>query len=297
MTTNNLDHYFDKQPGIVDKDMKISLFNFQIKCAPWPFVDDFKIQYSNIFYQGIFEAISAAGIPKNSLTFTPPEVAVGINQQKGEGTTGWFGIGYNEPGKSFGITIDDKTFQIQSANIRLQDLVFLAQKVFSRITSALSSEALAAPYQLNERAHTIGYYFHTNHRLGNDKVQNTKVKNYDVLSEALFLDRKPGGKGTKSVENAFPSLGVEKYIRLDMTQHALKTIDGNNYNTALTIEGPMNEGNSRLELNAGLRMEEEFGFDLQSGLNWNTAFISFYREIILKRFFENLLCSTEAVSN
>jgi hypothetical protein len=293
METNELVRYFDAQPAIVDRNLEISMFSLRVECAPWPFPDDFKIQYSNIVYQAIFDIISKAGIAKSGLSFTSPKKALEVNKLQGEGTTGWFGISYRQPGKEFGITVDDSILQIRCSDILLEDLVELADQVFSKITEAWCSETLAQPAKLEERAHTVDYSFDINIRLGNDKVQQKLVPNYELITEALSLKRSPKGKGTVAIAEALPVLGIEKYIRMDFTQHALKELDNHKFNTGFVIEAPFNENNSILSLRNFLRMEDDFEFNLSAALNWQTALISFYRELVLKRFLENLLCSTE----
>jgi hypothetical protein len=289
---STLKAYFDSQPEVVNKDLELHTFCLSVRCAPWPFPDELKIQYSNIFYQAIFGIIAEAGIPKSSLSFTSPEKALELNKREGDRTTGWFAIGYKEPGKRFGITVDDEVFQIRCDGILLKDLVALADSVFSRITEAWRSDGLAKPVLLDSRAHTVDYTFEFLIRLGNDKVQQKPVRNYELLTQALSLNRPPQTTGAKSVLDALPSVGCESYVRMDFAQHAIKTIDGKPFNIGFMIEGPFNENNSTLRLLTFLRMEEEFGFDLATGLKWETAFASFLRDIVLKRFFANLLCST-----
>lgn len=291
--TIELSKYFEGQPDIVDKNLEISLFGLQVKCAPWPFPDDFKIQYSNIFYQAIFDILSKAGIPKTGLNFTTPEKALQINKTRGEGSIGWFGMSYQVPGKDFGITVDDTVFQIRCEDIRLEDLVKLVDGVFSHITSAWLDDTLASPAQLLERAHTVEFSFQSNFRLGKDKVQQTPVPNYKLVREALSLDREPHSNGGLAISEALPVLGVDQIIRTDFTQYALKELDNHLYNMGIEIQGPFNENNSILALKSFIRMEDDFEFDLSAGLNWNTAFVSFYRELILKRLMANMFCSTE----
>lgn len=284
--------YFKKQPAIVAGDLELRSFAISVRSAPWPFPDDLKVQYSNIFYQTIFSIIAEAGIPKSSLSFTSPEKALEINKSEGDRTTGWFGMTYKEPGKEFGLTVDDEIFQIRCDGILLKDLVNLASSIFSRITDALISENLAKPVLLLDRVHTVDYAFNTVFRLGTDKIQQRQVKNYELLSEALSLGRVPNGDAQRAVADALPTIGTEQFIRMDYTQHAIKTIDGQKFNVGLLVQCPFNEANSLLDVTTFLRGEEEFGFDLQASLKWETALVSFFREIILKRFLDNLLCST-----
>jgi hypothetical protein len=288
---NQLASFFDGQPDIVARDMEIETFAFQIRFASWPFPDEFKISYSNVFYQAIFEIMAEAGLRRSSLDFTSPEAAIKYNQRGGN--TGWFAIAHKEPGKEFALTIDDTTFQIRSSDLRLETIVWLADKVYSRITDALRSAALAGPARLVERAHTIQYILETSLRLGDNKIQGDQVKNWQILCEALGLNQSPKGKGKKATADAFQSVGVEEYIRLDVTQHALKKIDGCFFNTGIIVEAPFNERNTILNIRSFLGMEEDFEFELDKGLNWDTALVSFFREIILKRFYENLLCTTK----
>lgn len=293
MSNKKLNTFFKDQPDCVNENLKLSQFGLQIQCAPWLFSDKFKIEYSNILFQKILETIVASGLPKNSINITTPAQALEINRQQGDRTTGWFAIGYSEPGKQFAITIDDQVFQIRCTNIFLRELIFLSKKVFSPITIAFSSDDLAKPLKLFERVHTINYQFKSLLRLGNDKIQKTPVKNYQILSEALSLNRNSTTKGKKDVRNAFPSIGAEKYVMLDVTQSVLKEIDGHTFNIRTLLQGPLNEANSLLDVHAELAMDQEFDFDIDAGLSWETACSSFYRDIILKRFLANLLCSTE----
>lgn len=287
-----MDDYFVKQPEVVSRDLKLERFAFSLRFAPWPFPDAFKVEFSNVLYRSIFQIIAEAKIPKASLTFTSPEKALEINRTRGEGTTGWFGIGYQEPGKSFGITVNQDVFQIRCDGIRLNDLVNLAKNIFSHITAQLVSPMLAEPAMLQERVHTVDYTFVTQLRLGADKVQQKPVLNYELLSKALSLDRKPSGNGQKSIADALLAIGPERFVRMDFTQHALKILDGHMFNTGFALECPYNENNSIVQLLTFVRAEEEFGLDLVAALNWETALQSFFRDIVLKRFLDNLFCST-----
>lgn len=288
---STLASYFDGQPDTVARNMEINTFAFQISFAPWPFPDGFKITYSNVFYQAIFAIMDQAGLRRSSLSFTSPEEAIKYNERGGN--TGWFAIAHKEPGKEFALTIDNEMFQIRSSELRLETVIWLADKVYSRITEALNSEELSGPAKLKERAHTVQYMIESSLRLGKHKVQGDQVKNWQIMSEALGLNQSPKGKGKLAVSDAFQSIGVEEYVRLDVTHHALKTIDNSVFNTCVVLEAPFNERNTRLDIKTFLRMEEDFGFDLDKGLNWDTALVSFFREIVLKRFYENLLCTTE----
>ena len=48
-----------------------------------------------------------------------------------------------------------------------------------------------------------------------------------MLTEALSLNRSARPKGTLAVAEALPVLGVEKYIRMDFKQYAIKHLGGN----------------------------------------------------------------------
>lgn len=292
MTSQKLSEFFDSQPDLVDRSMKIDMFGMQVGCAPWPFPDELKIEYSNVFYRAIYDIIVKSGIPRSSISYTTPEEAIEFNK-RASGRTGWFAISYNNPGENFSITVDDKVFQIRSSNLRLESLVKLADMIFSKVTEAWCSEPLAKPVLLQDRAFNVDYTFKTNLRLEKHKVQETKVKNYDLLTEMLSLDRKASTNGVKSASEALLSVGFDNVVRMDFKQHATKEIDGQNYNTGIILDGPFNENNSTLDITNFLRTEEEFGFNLNAGLRWDTALISFYRDIVIKRFLANLLCSTE----
>ncbi|SDH27333.1 hypothetical protein [Roseospirillum parvum] len=292
----SLSTYFENQPKIVDQNLKIEVFGLQVRCAPWPFPDEFKIEYAKLFYTRIYEIMLDAGLPRSSLSFTDPQSAAHINKLRGDASLGWFGMSSKVPGKEFGITVSDEVLQIRCDGLRLESLVSLSERIFSRITAAWCSEDLAKPTFLLNRAHTIDFYFDFNLRVGNHKIQKRKMKNYELLSEAFSLDKKIQSEGKLDVSHAIPIIGVDQYIRMDFRQHALKEIDGFPFNTIISIEAPYNEQNSIISVNSSLRMEDEFGFDLSSGLNWETAFVSFFRDIILKRFLENFFCSTEFLS-
>lgn len=286
------DKYFVNQPSIVNPHFELGSFGLQVRCAPWPFPDKFKIEYSNMLYRSIFEIISAAGLPRSGLTYTSPEKALKLNESQGEGSTGWFGVTHAIPGKEFGITVSGDILQIRCDNIVLGNLVILAEKVFSKITDAWRSGDLGGVALLEQRAHTIDFTFKYIIRLGQDKVQNEIKKNYEILSEALSLDRAEAKSGGLSIKEAFPSIGVDECVRMDFSQNALKKIDGSLFTTGFKIEAPFNENNSVLSISNFLRMEDDFDFDLEAGLNWETAYASFFRDIVLKRFLENFLCST-----
>jgi hypothetical protein len=292
MATPNLKTFFEAQPVVVSRELEIETYALSLACAPWPFPDELKIDYSNVFYRAIFDAIASAGIPIRHLSFTGPEEALQINKRQGGRSTGWFGISYKEPGKGFGITIDDQVFQIRCDNILLKDLVYLVDSVFSRITAILRSDGLAKPILLDTRAHSVDHNFEIRLRLGNHKVQQRPVKNFEILTEALSLNRTAPSAGTKAVSDALTSVGAERFMRMDFKQHVLKTIDGVPFITGFIIEAPFNENNSVLDITTFVRSEEESKFNLDAGLNWDTAFTSFFRDIFLKRFLDNLLCST-----
>lgn len=284
--------YFKSQPSIVSPDLELRNFAMSAECAPWPFSDQFKVDYSELFYQVIFGIMNGAGMPKASLSYTSPKKALEINKLQGEGTTGWVGISYKEPGREFGLTLDDTIFQIRCQGIRLEGLVELAGNIFSLITEAWASKELAEPLRLRERLHTMDFTFTQTFRLGKDKVQQKQVVNFDLLAQALSLNRKPKGKGEKSASDAYLALGAERFIRMDFKQHAIKTVDGHKLNVGTKVEAPFNEGNTILDITSFARSEEDFGFSADNLPSWETVMVSFYRELFLKRFLDNLLCST-----
>jgi hypothetical protein len=287
----NFSDYFEGQPAIVNPRAKFG-FAFALRTAPWPFEDGFKLQFSNVFHKTIFETLITNSVPPGSVTFTPPEKALRISSS-GIGQTGWFALGSNSPGRSFGITIDDEVFQIRSEGINLSNLVQLAGDVFQPVVATLLRSELAEPLLLNDRCFSVLHSFTSTIRLGADKVQQQPTLNCRLMTEALSMDAPPNANGMKSVRSAIPSIGGEDYIRIDYNQHTLKTINGRRAKIITKVEAPYNEQNSILSLTNVYELEKDFDFALQYAADWETPFAHFLRDIIMKRFLDNLLCNTE----
>lgn len=296
-STNLLVTYFEGQPPVVDKNTKIQTFTVMVTFAPWPFPEDFKVRFAEVFYQQIFQVMLAAQLPIGRLVFQTPESLMAtsalLKQMGNDARTGWFTVAYREPGREFGVTLSETVFQIRCDNIRLEDLVFLADRVFSKITQILTSEQLAQFTMLEKRAASVAYTFVNSYKLGDDKVQKKPTPNYKIMSSALALDRKIPTSDERNPQHALQTIGIERYIRVDFAQHALKTLRGHIYNIILSLEAPFNEKNSVLNLTSVIKMEEDFGFDLKAGLNIEVALVDFYRDIIIRRFLDNLLCTVD----
>jgi hypothetical protein len=88
-------------------------------------------------------------------------------------------------------------------------------------------------------------------------------------------------------------LGTEEYTRLEFVQHASKTLRGHVYNTKLDVKALPEEDQSTLRVTATLSMEDTLGVDLSTSPEVEIAFVDFYRDMVLKRFLTNLLCTTD----
>jgi hypothetical protein len=299
MTFASLDNYFTNQPAIVDKRLKLDTFAISVKVAPWPFPEQFKAQFAELFYKNMFQAIVEAKLPVGRLRFVQPQDAFAIGElyrrigtQQPNAVVPWFSIAYQEPGRDFVVSVSDEMFQIRSDGNLLGDIVYLSERIFTRITKLLLSDQLAQATLIHERTSSVSFNFENRLRLGTDKIQDKVVPNYKIMTAALSLDRPTMNSDEKRIEDALRSVGVESYVRIDYMQHALKSLRENTYKTVISLEAPANESNGIIFVNTGLVMEEDYGLNLDAGLSLEVALLDFYRDIVLKRFLDNLLCTT-----
>lgn len=289
--------YFTNQPIIVDRSKLgiVNSFSIAASFAPFPFDDNQRHGTITVLYDSLFSLFAKVGLRKNSISFTSnikqDEYSIisrpnlEERQQKA-----WFIINYTEPGRSFRISLSDTRFTISAESLALNDLVNLCDTVFHDTLAILITSPVAEQLSTHERATSIDYIFYSKYRIGDDLIQQKASKNHQVVAKALALDRQPA-PGVRTEVNALPSLGIEEVIRVDFNQHALKQIGESLYNTKIRLEAPFNEGNSIIYVTATLAMEEEFGFSLVKGIDTKIALVDFYRDIVLKRFIDNLLCS------
>ncbi len=295
--SQNWTSFFDGVSG-ADRNTKIDIFGFAVRTAPWPFETQVKLETASLFYRLIFDTIHTAGWPIGTLRYTSPEVAMAINahsRQIGGEMTGWFGIDYREPGREFGITVDENHIQIRTGQILLADLVELTKAVFEPLSSALLVPEIDQMLRTAARCSGVNFIFENNFILGSDRLNpQVAVHNYDLMAQALNLRSTGNGQTLDpSTADALPSLGTKQFIRVDYTQHAIKRYGDRDYNVMVCIEAPWNRTQRRLDVRTELRMEEEFGLDLTEALDWKVALGDFYRDTILQRLFRNLFWRTE----
>ena len=298
MTTQaNWDDYFAVKPPI--DDTLIVEHGLAIWLAPWPLPDELKTEYAKVLYRRIFAIMKKAGLPTGNLKFTDPEMAVAINKARAargsDGHVGWFSVSYTQPGSEFSMSVDNDVIQIRFGSKPLKQQVEIVRFVAENITDALLDEDLERPLQIKARAHRVEYRFDHQLELGTHKNDGTDVLNFQVMADALGLQQQPNDQTeNKKITNAIPSLGIEKFIRVDYKHHALITLRGDKYNMFLGMKAPWNVTQRRLDISAHLRMEEEFGLDIPKALDWTVSWFDFYRDIVVQRFLSNLLTYANA---
>lgn len=283
--TQALDSYFEKQPDIVDPNAIVSLFSLQISYAPWPFDEELRIEFAEGLYRVLFEIITSSKLPVGHLEYLRPK----------EGHDPWVLIKYNWPGRSFTVRFDDTKCLVACSAIQLKNLVFLAKTVFSKLTQHLYAEPLGPAARLADRTDSISYAFTDRLRIGDHKVQGRPVKNFEIVGGALSLNKAAKGGAQLNVEDALLAVGVEDYIRVDFTQLAIKTLRNRRFVTGLSMEAPFNEEQTLLDITSNIKMDEEMELSFDDALDWEIPLIDFYRDVVLRRFYSNLLCSVEYV--
>ena len=147
--------------------------------------------------------------------------------------------------------------------------------------------------QIKGRTHSSEFRFDHELDLGTHKIENRPVQNYEILADALSLRQRPlDASAEKRVESALPSLGVERFVRIDYKHHGIIELRGHKYNSLLVMEAPWNVTKRRLEISTMVRMDAEFGLRFPEAVDWKVACFDFYRETILRRFLANLLAYT-----
>lgn len=298
MPKTYFDDYFKKPAPAVAKaeNSKLAKFSARIGFAPYPFDDDEREVATKLLFGEFFRVFEAAGLRRNSIELVSRinrlrHYVISVPEPDERQKKSWFHMRYTEPGRAFTISLSDTEFEIAAENLKLHNVVQLAAEVFHQLMASMTGAPLADALKVHERAMSVDYVFRCEYRIETDKVQLQIKKNHQIIHKALELERKVSAGRAET--NAFPSLGMESFIRVDFNQHGLKQFRGQPYNIKVRAEAPFNEGNSIIYVSAVLAMEEEFGFELLKAVNTEIPLIDFYREIILKRFIDNLLCTVD----
>ncbi|MBI2433135.1 MAG: hypothetical protein HYV26_09715 [Candidatus Hydrogenedentes bacterium] len=287
--------FFDISPTL-DENLRVRT-TFSIWMTRWPIPNDVKTEYSNLLFRQIFDYMRKQQLPTGSLNFTDPEIAVAINSHQRAtgrgGRVGWFVVNYNLPGREFTINIDDEVIQITIHVKNLRNLVETIHLLVEGLTGLFLQEDLDKLLLAQKRSHNVEFLFYHELELGQHKIENRQVHNFEILRDALALTQRPVTiDQAKSVQNAIPSLGIEQFIRIDYKHHGIVELAGHKYNSFVALEAPWNVYQRRLDLSASIRMEEEFGLQFPLAVDWRIATIDFYRDVILRRFLVNLLAYT-----
>ena len=276
---------------------KVSNFRILISFAPYPFTDIERYDSAKVLYECIFEVFMDHDLRRRSTEYWTDINLNTINQATNYNSTEdrqknpWLRIRYTEPGKTFQIKVTDTTFELSCSELSFANLVSLSAGVYQKILSTLSAAPVADYFRVHERVNSLDYLFNLEFRIEEDIVQLDKQKNHQILQRALNLGDRISSN--RAENNAFPSLGLEDIIRLDFNQHGLKSFKGKKYNVKFKTEAPFNEQNSIVFLMAGLAMEEDFGFEFDSAINIEVAFVDFFRDIVIRRVVDNLLCQVK----
>ena len=286
------ENFFHDQPKCVTiyTESRVREFLVILKLSPFPFDDAHRSQALAIFYEEVFRIFQEAGLRRGTISLTNN---IGGMEKRSDSAAIWFKVAYTEPGRTFSMSLSDTAFKIESEDNMLKTIVDLVTNVFQPVLERLGGSPFADILSIRARAVSIDYVFKTEFRLGEDKVQRKVSKNHEILAKALTLVKPPDSRNVLSESNAFSALGAEDYVRVDFKQHALKEIRGETFAIKVSVEAPFNERNSILFVTAGIAMEEDFGFDFAKAINAEVILIDFYRDIILKRFFDNLFCQVQ----
>lgn len=288
---NNLTEFFNTDPE-VDANARPEIA-LDIRLAPWPFPDEVKAQYSIALYRRIFQLVRKSGLPVGDLSFTPPELAVALNahhRATGQGgQVGWFNVTYKHPGREFGLNIKEDNIQLRLMRKPLTDAVECVKTFAAGITEALLEDDLEGPIQLKSRCSKVCFHFAHQLDVLRHKTANRDLCNYEIMQDAFSLTCRPDGKTDDfHPKQAIPSLGIKEFIRIDYQHHALMEFRGQKYDAFVGLEAPWNVTQKRLDVTAQLCMDESFGLRFPEALDWEIAFIDFYRNTVLQRFMANL---------
>jgi len=284
--------FFNVSPAL-DDNLRVEC-TFSIWMTRWPFADELKTQYSTLLFKRLFNFVRRQQLPIGELKFTDPEMAVAINAHQRAtghgGRVGWFLVSYTMPGRECAVHIDDEVIQLKIHSKSLRNLVDTIRFLAEGITELILEDDLETLLQVKNRTHSVEYRFDHQVELGKHRIEDRQVHNYEILSDALALTQRPVDMTQeRKVQNALPSLGIERFVRIDYTHHAIIELRGNKYNSLVVLEAPWNVTQRRLDVGVHLRMEEEFGLRFPEAVDWRIAVVDFYRETILRRFFANLL--------
>ncbi|MCA2668841.1 MAG: hypothetical protein IOD05_02505 [Rhodobacter sp.] len=292
------ERYFDPTSPILKaiESSRLSRFRIVVAFAPYPFNELERSDVVKVLYENLYEVFLSSGLRRSSTEYWSD---INVDQLGAAQKTGsearqkdhWLKIKYTEPGRSFQVSLSDTQLEISCIDPIFANLVSLSATVFQRILLALTESPVSNILRVRERVHSLDYLFNLEFRIEEDIVQRHKQKNHQILQQSLNLVGKP--TQDRSESNAFPSLGLEEFIRLDLNQHGLKSFRNKKYNVKFHTEAPFNERNSILFVTAGLAMEEDFDFDLDVAINIEVAFVDFFRDVVLRRVLDNLLCKVK----
>ncbi len=294
--------YFDKQPEVVTRasSERLSRFSIDLDLVPFPLDDSHRGDCIKALFDGLFAFVLRAGLKRNAITFKSKvsDLAQSTDSSLPQRQKqSWCDLEYEEPGKQFAILLSDTEFSIVSAKCRLSNAVYLACRVFQPLLELLLQPPLVDLLWIRDRVVSVDYAFNSQYLLLKHKINNSEPKNYEIVTRALSMTDAPSSVAKVAEHFAFPSLGVERHIRLDYNQHAIKTLRGKTFNTKIKVEAPYNEENSLLWIRTSLSAEEDFEFDIDTVIDTEVAMVDFYRDTILKRFLANLFCSIDYQSN
>lgn len=280
-------------------DQKLSSFQIQLSLVATPQDDDKRRRTMWDLHEGLFGKFMRLGLRRthfqhsHDLADDPSK-----KHQSRDSRKTWFTILYNEPGADFLVTISDALITISVKRLTLRTVVMLASKVFQPLLQAFASDQdIIEPLKTVERLNKIEFSFFSKFRIGRSKDDDRQefVKNHEILLQALGQSKKPDPDATskRSESIAFHSLGLsaDDCLRIDYSHLAIKKIRKSNYVIKIICEAPLNENSSILEVQSVIGADEDLDFHLDLSMDAEVPFLEFYKDIILKRFYYNLLCS------
>lgn len=301
--------FADSNPAVVNAlNQKLSQFLIRLTLAHKPSDDEERRIVMKKVFDGLRYQLLRLKLVRSSIRYSHDlESDPSKRYQIRERDKPWFRMSYVEPGKQFDIELSDIFFAIKVEKLPLRTIVTLAAEVFQPLLVTISTdEDMTNALEIVTRLCSIEFQFHSVFRLGssvNGRFQagGENVKNHEVL---LPLFGRPTGSGDKnprpSEQEAFPSLSIapSDILRLDMKQIGMKRLGDSTYVIRVVAEAPLNEHNSILWVTSAISADEEnspdgTGFHLDRSLDPEVPFMLFYKDIILKRFMPNLLCSAD----
>jgi hypothetical protein len=206
----------------------------------------------------------------------------------------YFAITFGNPVFDFMLQMDPTTITIAKQRTTVRNLLLTA-KIMQRISTKLvknqvDSKYVFAPFGFPLRIIRVAFTWSYNLVLGTHRQDDTEATNDELFSK---LARLRGG----DAELPLAKLTDGAIKRGDVSVHYGKMLNDKRRNLWMNYEGPWNVTRKDIDLAVGYRMGES-GSPFEPGdlTDFYTPFVSYWRDEILRGFFQQLFANCN-VSN